>query len=696
MSSFKTLSKRQIQRKTKKKFELLRNQCRQQYTTNDCNILNTLPQLQSINIIDENLASAHTLQMRNTQSEHCNDSDYLLTSHIQESGSLFNFDHDSIHFSSSEEDVDNETFLKDQLREWACSENVPVNSVNKLLKILHPHFDFLPSDYRKLLGTPRVINTIINLNNGKMFYLGILRHLLHKLRDGFKISTTKIHLQVNIDGLPLFKSSSVELYPILGMCPQLVDDTPFAIACFSGNGKPDPLDAFLKDFMDEVKVLRANGFIFEEKHFDFDIDFFICDAPARAYLKGIMGHTSKHGCEKCTITGQYKNHRINFADGNNNYCYSQISDNDFLMGNKSFIKTKSPLLEIGIKLVTQFPLDSMHLIYLGVVKRLLLNYYIEGRPPHKLSQQMIRSLNSKISIIKLYQPSDFARKCRTFNELKRWKATEYRSFLLYYGVVVLQDALKKEQYEHFLLLHCSVYILSNDKLISKYLQSAETFLNRFVSSAPNILNEDFVVYNVHSLSHLVNDVRKYGSINKFSCFPFENYLGSLKRKLHSKKHTLQQVHHRLVEYEQSVLKNKNINSDMAPSDDILKVQNKYNETYSASGDTLSYSCKKIYLKNYILSNALPDNCILLRSKKICLIQNISISEGIPTFEGLICSYCFDLYINPMPSSKLNIYFCKGFTAKHAVPFSASEIMCKGFLVPHKDGFAFFALNHKTF
>lgn len=116
MSSFKTLSKRQIQRKTKKKFELLRNQCHQQHTKNDCNILNTLPQLQSINIIDENLASAHTLPMRNTQSEHCNDSDYLLTSHIQESGSLFNFDHDSLHFSSSEEDVDNETFLKDHVK----------------------------------------------------------------------------------------------------------------------------------------------------------------------------------------------------------------------------------------------------------------------------------------------------------------------------------------------------------------------------------------------------------------------------------------------------------------------------------------------------------------------------------------------------------------------------------------------------
>jgi hypothetical protein len=54
------------------------------------------------------------------------------------------------------------------------------------------------------------------------------------------------------------------------------------------------------------------------------------------------------------------------------------------------IKGKSPLLNIQIKMVSQFPLDSMHLIHLGVLKRLLLNYFIEGTIPYKfLSKKII-------------------------------------------------------------------------------------------------------------------------------------------------------------------------------------------------------------------------------------------------------------------------------------------------------------------
>lgn len=218
-----------------------------------------------------------------------------------------------------------------------------------------------------------------------------------------------------------------------------------------------------------MKYLQENGTNFDGKRYEFKIDCFICDASARSYLKGTVGHTSKYGCERCVIVGRYKNHRITFAE---NRSYPLIDDKDFEINvNKPFIKTKSPLLDINIKLISKIPLDPMHLILLGVVRRLLLVYYIDGKPPFKLSNRQITLLNSKIMIIKSHQPSEFSRRC--IFEIKRWKATEYRGFLLYCGVILLRDVLPKDRYNLFLLLHSAIIILSNKNYIQLYIDKAQ-------------------------------------------------------------------------------------------------------------------------------------------------------------------------------------------------------------------------------
>ena len=45
------------------------------------------------------------------------------------------------------------------------------------------------------------------------------------------------------------------------------------------------------------------------------------------------------------------------------------------------------------------------------------------------------------------------------SDLDRWKATELRSFLLYYGMIVLKDIIDFRTYKHFLSLSISIRIL---------------------------------------------------------------------------------------------------------------------------------------------------------------------------------------------------------------------------------------------
>lgn len=52
---------------------------------------------------------------------------------------------------------------------------------------------------------------------------------------------------------------------------------------------------------------------------------------------------------------------------------------------------------------------------------------------------------------------EFNRKLRPFDEFTHWKATEFRTFLLYTGPVALKHILKTEMYENFFYVaQCSV------------------------------------------------------------------------------------------------------------------------------------------------------------------------------------------------------------------------------------------------
>lgn len=189
--------------------------------------------------------------------------------------------------------VTEEINFKNKIRRWVISHNISSNAVTQLLKILNPVVNFLPLDYRSLMGTPRKTPTI-KLKNGEMYYFGLANKLLFKMQQGIKSKSNKLSIEINIDGIPLFKSSSTEFYPILGMCTNLIDNSPFAIAIFCGCGKPDPLDLFLKNFVEEINLLKQNFIQFDNRKFMVDISFILCDAPARAFIKQIVGHTSLH------------------------------------------------------------------------------------------------------------------------------------------------------------------------------------------------------------------------------------------------------------------------------------------------------------------------------------------------------------------------------------------------------------------
>jgi len=63
----------------------------------------------------------------------------------------------------------------------------------------------------------------------------------------------------------------------------------------------------------------------------------------------------------------------------------------------------------------------------------------------KLKFKEINEINRQILSIVKYTPNKFVRKPRSLNEIKRWKATEFRFFLLYAGPVILKGNIENER-----------------------------------------------------------------------------------------------------------------------------------------------------------------------------------------------------------------------------------------------------------
>ena len=61
-------------------------------------------------------------------------------------------------------------------------------------------------------------------------------------------------------------------------------------------------------------------------------------------------------------------------------------------------------------------------------------------------------------------PSEFVRQPRGLNEFARYKATEFRTFLLYTGLFALKDIVKQNVYEHFFMFkHSCTYFTSSQE-----------------------------------------------------------------------------------------------------------------------------------------------------------------------------------------------------------------------------------------
>ena len=360
---------------------------------------------------------------------------------------------------------------------------------------------------------------------------------------------------LNTDGVPVFKSSKCTLWPVylaISSLPPYIrmnSDYILLAGVWSGPIKPD-IAQLLAPILANIRQLNSKGIAVQTpdgvKRVRAKLLLGLFDAPAKAVATNMKQYNGKYGCTYCTDEGTKirRNTRVYLPDAPHNLRTAQQvmrwAQRAEESGSAVYGVKGVSILSQDIQLPECIPIDYMHAILEGVFKRLMgcwFNSSNHGKPYY--IGRHVEAVNRMVARVK--PPCEFRRTPRPIEVMSYWKASEFRSWLLYFAIPILKSFLPPEYIHHLALLVCAVHILLSDSVSSAKLDTADRLLKTFYNLVPHFYPLDECTSNMHSLVHMVPFVRLWGPLWAHSMFGFENMNGILKTTFHGTRKVVDQL-----------------------------------------------------------------------------------------------------------------------------------------------------------
>jgi len=392
-------------------------------------------------------------------------------------------------------------------------------------------------------------------------------YLKHCQPGGCLHSENALSAIFNTDGVPLFNSSKVKLWPIFICINELPPAQRFArentilAALWQGKDKP-PFFQYIAAFGDAVSKLHSDGIsaqppgLLTSVNVRLTVLLASVDLQAKAYVANMTMHNGDYGCITCEEKG------LNVKQGKGySHCYPYrprrqkppMRESDDLKYVKGVQATRKERImgicgHSGLLALEYFDMvqgivpDYMHGVLLGVTKTLLSKWFSskQSGKPFFIGKQL-NKISKRMSKI---QPPDYIERLPRNLEKNytHFKATELQTWLLYYALPSLKGYLPDVYLEHFACLSEGVHILLRDKILQSDLDRAEILLERFYEDFCQLYGEGSCGLNVHNIGcHLVYYVRLWGPLFCWSCFGFEDSNADLLNAVHGTGNVLKPV-----------------------------------------------------------------------------------------------------------------------------------------------------------
>lgn len=366
-----------------------------------------------------------------------------------------------------------------------------------------------------------------------------------------------ISLMWNTDGIPIFKSSKFSVWPFYCVINELnfVERTKRENMIFAGvwfgDSKPSML-TFLQPLCDTLNKIERDGIFvqFAGAQEPFICKAFTiagtCDLPAKALVLNTVQFNGQFGCLKCeqpgkTVKTGERGHVHTFPFQNTDpkgpsRTHKKFVDNAKMAYDSNSIVhgVKGPTFLSRLKsydLVLGTGIDYMHSVLLGVMRLLMFLWF--STEFSRCAFSMVRSIKEVDKRMKEIRPPFFITFPRSVSSHRMFfKASEYRSILLFFGPVVFWGILAGPYFNHFLLLSEAIFILMMESITPAQIDHAEKLLWNFCSQMSGLYGERYMTANMHLLVHLADSVRALGPLWTHSCFHFEDKNGYLLRLIH--------------------------------------------------------------------------------------------------------------------------------------------------------------------
>lgn len=360
-----------------------------------------------------------------------------------------------------------------------------------------------------------------------------------------------ISLSFNTDGIPLFSSSGVKLWPVFFVINELPPAQRFSrenvILAGLWQGKSNiPFYHYLTEIGKGLYKLYTCGIEFYRAKNEI-VKSKICvligcvDLQAKAYIANTTMHNGEFGCITCMEPGK----TVKQGKGTSR-CYPYHSAEEMQPYRESEgIKLAAisasrkkringicgpsglqnwPLFDYVLGLVP----DYMHGVLLGVTKTLLHKWlsstnsrkrYFVGDKVKEISERL-KSISPPDYVERL--PRDLEKHYAHF------KANELQSWLLHYSLPCLTGILPDTYLKHFSMLSEGIHILLKNTIDDHDLARARYLLDGFYENFSDLYEEGSCGLNVHNVGrHLVFYVKQWGPLFGWSCFCFEDFNAKL-------------------------------------------------------------------------------------------------------------------------------------------------------------------------
>ncbi|XP_061191434.1 uncharacterized protein LOC133199606 isoform X2 [Saccostrea echinata] len=388
--------------------------------------------------------------------------------------------------------------------------------------------------------------------------------------DGPLSQPENISFTFNTDGAPVFKSSKVSVWPLF----MVINELPYKLRMLKENmimaglwfGPHKPaMGTYLSPFLDSFKRLHDGINCFSPSLGNFiSKGYLLCgtaDLPARCLVCNGVQFNGAYSCWKCMQKGETakrgKGHTHVFPylsahpKGPERTVNAVCRDAQEALDNLERGTSRPSVNGVkGPSWLTFFPkfdivngiaIDYMHGVLLGVQKLMLRLWFAAEFSTKNFSfHKHVKDVDNRLRNLK---PSlDISRLPRSIeNDLKYWKASEYRSFLLYFGAPVLYGILDSVRFQHFLHLVNAMHILLKEGSSHDQISDAESMLFNFCADFEVLYDKCFMTLNIHQLLHLADNVRFLGPLFTHSCFSFEDKNGCLLKMIQGTQHIDSQI-----------------------------------------------------------------------------------------------------------------------------------------------------------